>query len=59
MSTDVTKTPAEWASYLDVVILDPDGWDRSDFAVDWARPLTEAEFRLKAALSTTNMRGAR
>lgn len=48
------RTPSEWETALGVIVLDPDGWDRRNFADDWVKPLTEAEFRAKASVSTTN-----
>lgn len=52
MNADVKRTPEEWESLLDVKILDPDGWDRRNFAADWAIPLTQSEFERKAWAST-------
>lgn len=46
------RTPDEWCKRCGLTILDPDGWDRRNFAGDWARPLTWAEFRDKAWAST-------
>lgn len=44
--------PYQWETILDIYILDPDGWDRQNFKEDWAKPLTMAEFRRKAMMST-------
>lgn len=49
----VKRTPAVWQDLLGLRVLDPDGWDRSDFDADWARPLTRPEFEAKAMQSTT------
>ena len=41
------QTPSEWMqdpAFSTYVILDPDGWDRSNFTQDWQRPLTYSEF---------------
>lgn len=49
------RTPDEWLQtepFRDIIVLDPDGWDRKNFAADWARPLTEREFAEKVAMST-------
>lgn len=49
------KTPADWLKepqYKGLIIMDPDGWDRRNYAVDWAIPLTESEFAKKAMNST-------
>ena len=50
------KTPSEWLKderfgYC-ILVLDPDGWDRKNFAEDWARPLTEEEMHGKVMMST-------
>lgn len=50
------RTPDEWQNILGITVLDPDGWDRKNFAVDWAKPLTQAEFQAKADMSTTTGR---
>jgi len=49
---DIKRTPAEWEQVTGIRILDPDGWDRKNFEVDWAIPLTEKEFIAKAFTST-------
>jgi len=48
----VKKLPEEWEKEFGVKILDPDGWDRTNFAEDWSIPLTELEFHNKAFMST-------
>lgn len=52
MVNEIRRTPEEWAKRIGVTILDPDGWDRSNFEESWSTPLTESEFRLRASLST-------
>lgn len=49
-------TPTEWINrkYPGLVVLDPDGWDRSNYEEDWARPITEQEFEDKLSVSTVN-----
>lgn len=49
----IKRTPDEWQKILNIVVLDPDGWDRSNFSVDWVKPLTKQEFKDKASHSTT------
>lgn len=55
MMTD-RRTPAEWEVELGVTVLDPDGWDRRNYDVDWARPLTRDEFIDKACASTIQLK---
>ena len=43
---------AETGEYKDVQILDPDGWDRTNFDEDFNRPVTEKTFREKLSEST-------
>ena len=53
MTMDRIFSPVVWCALLGIEVLDPDGWDRSDFEASWARRITEAEFRERAAISTT------
>lgn len=46
------QPPAYWEQHLSVKVMDPDGWDRRNFKASWAEPLTEKEFKRRAALST-------
>lgn len=49
------KTPDEWLktpAYQGLIILDPDGWDRSNFAASWAEPLTQEQFQARVYEST-------
>lgn len=49
------RPPVEWMErepYRQWEILDPDGWDRTNLAVDWERPLTEREFSDKLMFCT-------
>ena len=43
-----------WASIFrnNFVIMDPDGWDRSNFDEDWLKPITFEEFSYKMGAST-------
>lgn len=45
--------PKEWESLIGIIIYDPDGWDRKNCEVDFAKPLSLKEFLNKAAYSTT------
>lgn len=56
---DEKKTPDEWLAHPDYVgleILDPDGWDRQNFDVSWAEPITQNEFTLRMCQSTCDLR---
>lgn len=58
--SEIYKTPDEWLrepQYSNTFILDPDGWDRSNFEKDWAIPLTEKEFRNKLMFCTVVING--
>lgn len=45
------KLPSEWERITGIMVMDPDGWDRTK-PDDWFTPITEAEFNSKAAAST-------
>lgn len=45
-----------WARLLNLDVLDPDGWDRRNFAQSWAEPITIDEFKRRASQSTVDMR---
>lgn len=46
----------DWSEKLGVVVVDPDGWDRSDFDQSWAELITEEEFRTRLQCSTSMQR---
>lgn len=48
------KSSEEWARIYKnkFKVLDPDGWDRSNFTKSWAELITEEEFNLRVAMST-------
>jgi len=49
------RTPDEWLKdpqFHGLEIIDPDGWDRKNFAVDWAKPLTLTEMWERTNFST-------
>lgn len=53
--TEILLTPEEWLrteAYKGLTILDPDGWDRTNFEVDWIKPITLADFNIKMGVST-------
>lgn len=48
-------TAEEWLNipdYHGVKVLDPDGWDRSDFERSWAEQITREEFEARLTEST-------
>jgi hypothetical protein len=53
MKSNTKLKPATWCALTDIIICDPDGWDRTNFDTDWAKPLTFDEFLEKAHMSTT------
>lgn len=55
MSDNEFRTPSEWETETGIRIKDPDGWDRSNLAEDWAKPITRAEFMEKANQSTVEI----
>lgn len=46
------RTPDEWCVILGYEIMDPDGWDRTDFTASWSERLTLEEFERRARAST-------
>lgn len=51
--TDDKLTSAEWASQAKIVVLDPDGWDRSNFRYSWfEEKITKEEFDKRLMKST-------
>ena len=50
---DEKKTSAEWQVTYESTILDPDGWDRSNFDYSWNKEkITYKEFVARAMRST-------
>ena len=47
---DETATPDEWSKRLGIQVMDPDGWRRD--GKPWGEPVSEAEFRSRAAWSS-------
>jgi hypothetical protein len=52
MSDPIRLTSSEWEIALDVLVVDPDGWDRMDLAESWAEHITEDEFKRRLMEST-------
>lgn len=42
-----------WVELTGFTILDPDGWDRSNFNESWAEEITFDEFYKRSTISTT------
>jgi len=54
----IKKTPDEWlkdSRFAGITVLDPDGWDRSDFEKSWAEEITEGEMNRRVIMSTCLM----
>jgi hypothetical protein len=49
---DEELKPDTWCKLLDTIVMDPDGWDRKNFYVDWEKKLTLKEFIIKSSAST-------
>lgn len=56
---EIKKTSAEWSKeHPEIIILDPDGWDRENFDYSWSEELiTEAEFNRRSVYSTCMLCG--
>lgn len=53
MSKEIKKTSAEWIKEVGYVVLDPDGWDRTNFDYSWNKEkITMVEFQRRLSLST-------
>jgi hypothetical protein len=57
MTTEIKKTSKEWYELLypnrEIVIMDPDGWDRSNWDYSWEEEMiTENEFKMRLMRST-------
>lgn len=49
------RIPESWLRDPDfegITVLDPDGWDRSNFEQSWNEPITCYEFEVRLGLST-------
>lgn len=55
----IKKSSTDWLKTVDVIVYDPDGWDRSNqkaFDQSMAELITEEEFDLRLARSTTGFK---
>lgn len=46
------ELPQMWERLLDILVMDPDGWDRRNFDIDWNKKLSLKDFLIKASEST-------
>ena len=47
------RTSGEWATIFDVVVMDPDGWDRTNFDESWNELISEEVFKARLQRSTS------
>ena len=53
MKTEIKKTSAEWIKETNYKILDPDGWDRTNFEYSFYKEeITFEEFQKRLFMST-------
>lgn len=45
-----------WCAKFEVLVTDPDGWDRQNFEASWNEEITEAEFLARLQRSTSLQR---
>lgn len=50
--TETLNTPDEWQKSEGVLVLDPDGWDRTDFERSWSEPISRDEFMSRVMRSS-------
>ena len=51
--TDTLKTSAQWQNLCRIDVLDPDGWDRSNYQFSWYEELiSRQEFERRLVSST-------
>ena len=54
MEKNIKKTSYEWAKLSEYFILDPDGWDRTNFKFSFHHEkITQEEFNVRLNRSTT------
>jgi uncharacterized protein with von Willebrand factor type A (vWA) domain len=54
------KSSQEWLqeiqeNFPQVVVLDPDGWDRKNYQESWNEPITREEFEKRFSMSTVQV----
>lgn len=51
--SEILKSSEEWQKELNAItVIDPDGWDRSNFNQSWSEPITEKEYLYRRSMST-------
>lgn len=52
--SEIVMSSGEWMTFLhpNMIVLDPDGWDRSDLQNSWNEDITKAEFEARFDKST-------
>ena len=50
------RTSDEWVQHTGIGIMDPDGWDRTDFENSWNELISEEEFLRRCYRSTIYMK---
>ena len=46
------RSSSEWERVCNVKVMDPDGWDRTNFTESWAEMITLADFMRRTSVST-------
>ncbi len=53
MKVEIKKSSKEWQeTYPNIVVLDPDGWDRKNFENSWSELITVEEYKKRLMFST-------
>ena len=47
------RTSGEWSAFFDVIVMDPDGWDRANFDESWNELISEEVFKVRLQRSTS------
>jgi hypothetical protein len=49
------RSSEEWSLLCNIKVIDPDGWDRTNYEASWAEEITRDEFMRRASVSTCAM----
>lgn len=53
MQAEIKKTSADWAKEVNIMVLDPDGWDRTNYDYSFNQEkITKQEFNIRLVKST-------
>ncbi|MDO8713996.1 MAG: hypothetical protein Q7K13_05905 [Polynucleobacter sp.] len=52
-SSEIKLNGMDWSIKYGITVLDPDGWDRTNYEASWAELLTEADFKLRLSKSSS------